>query len=203
MVLLMANSTVKLLWPLLHCFCCLESQCCPIVRHKMTRCHPLSHLTLPAKLLIASPLMSFLPSLSHVFVPLSSPRWLSILHKPLQLFSALFLGASVRIRDESGPDWQNQEQKQGRKWCCENGRRLMSLSSGKQGWMLFPARMPTLTPARRPKTDARTSGDGAVCTTTVPLQTELVINTVVTSKWESVSVHHSQHKFCKNLGRGF
>lgn len=58
----------------------------------------------------------------------------------------------------------------------------MSLSSGKQGWMSFPARMPGLTPARRPKTDARTSGDGAVFTTAVPLQTELVINTVVTSK---------------------
>lgn len=55
-------------------------ECCPIVRLKTTRCHPPSHLTLPAKLLIASPLMSFLPSLSHVFVPLSFPRWLSILH---------------------------------------------------------------------------------------------------------------------------
>lgn len=190
------------LWCNSECFeACAVMQSWPIFRHQMTRCQPPSHLTLLAKLLLASPLMSF-PDHSHVFC---SPVILKVTFhplQPLQLFYALFLGASVRITDESRADWQNQEKE------SEGG------SGGKMGgyWWDYLARnrdggfsqwkcQHSHTP--HPKTVAMTSGDGDACTTTLLLQTEPVINAVVTWKWGSVSNHHSQHKFCKYLGRGF
>lgn len=71
------QSLVRCLWVRFEA--CAVMQRCPIVRHKMTRCQPLSHLTLLAKRLLASPLMSF-PDHSLTFLFPSFPRWLSILH---------------------------------------------------------------------------------------------------------------------------
>lgn len=61
------------------CFkACAVMQCCPIVSHKKTRWQLLFHWTFLAKLLLLASDV-FPQSLSCVFVPLSFPRWLSIL----------------------------------------------------------------------------------------------------------------------------
>lgn len=71
-----------------------------------------------------------LPSLSHVFVHLSSPKVTFPLSQTLQLFLALFWKNWVWIRDERDADWWNKEKEnQRRKWGVWKRRALMRLSS--------------------------------------------------------------------------
>lgn len=194
--------TVTLVQALLRCVsmcfeACALMQCCPIVSHKVTRCQPLSHLTLLAKLLHASPLMSF-PSYSLTFLFPCHSQGDSPSLTATAAFPRFVLGAfSADKRWEQArlSESREGEAREDAVWKWEETDKILKQETGMDAFLN--------TCTRHIHKQLQWHQEMEILAWPRCFFKQSRWLTVVTSKWESVSVHHSQHKFCRNLGRGF